>query len=40
MARAFKYHRYKCFGSQIELTKIPIVMGKPGNSQNKNVSDF
>ena len=35
MTIAFRYHHYKRFRSQIDLTKLTIVEGGLGNSLNK-----
>ena len=38
IAIAFRYHHYERFYSQIDLTKLTIVNGEPGNSLNKCIN--
>ena len=40
IAIAFRYHHYERFYSQINLSKLAIVKGEPGNTVNKKVSIF
>ena len=40
IAIAFRYHHYEHFYSQIDVNKLTIVNGKPGNSVNNNCDHF